>query len=80
RNVQDYFGTPVLSATFDGNPVTLPMSGLSVATPVGWNAPDPTGPEFNAFLVRTTRFARQAPDTAGSPRPPTRLSPRPTRR
>jgi hypothetical protein len=54
RNAQDFFAPPVLSGTYDGNPVSIPMTGLSVATPVGWTAPPPTGPEFNAFVLITT--------------------------
>jgi hypothetical protein len=51
RNAQDFFGPPVVSGTYNGGAVSIPMSGLSVATPVGWTAPDPTGPEFNAFVL-----------------------------
>ena len=58
RNVQDFFGAPVVSGTYDGGTVSIPMSGLSVAAPVGWPAPAPTGPEFNAFVVMTTRARR----------------------
>ncbi len=39
RNAQDYFGTPVFSGTYSGQPIKLPMTGT------------PTGPEFNAFVV-----------------------------
>jgi hypothetical protein len=51
RNAQDFFGAPVASGIFDGSPVTLPLSGLSVASPVGWPAPPATGPEFNVFVL-----------------------------
>lgn len=54
RNVQDYFGTPVVSnQTYaDGMSITLPMSGLTVATPIGLpHTPTSTGPEFAAFVV-----------------------------
>jgi hypothetical protein len=54
RNVQDYFGSVVVSGTYDGNPVQIPMTGLSVATPVGVAAPPPTGPKFNAFILTST--------------------------
>jgi hypothetical protein len=54
RNAQDFFGAPVASGTYSGGSVALPMSGLSVASPIGWSAPDPTGPEFNAFIVTGT--------------------------
>jgi hypothetical protein len=51
RNAQDFYGTPVASGIFDGSLVTLPLSGLTVASPVGWPAPSVTGPEFNVFVL-----------------------------
>ena len=51
RNVQDYFGAPVLSGTYSGGLVVIPMEHLTVSAPVGWAAPAPTGPEFAAFIV-----------------------------
>ena len=51
RNAQDWFGAPVVSGTYDGSPLVLPMTGLSVAIPVGWPAPPASGPEFNVFVV-----------------------------
>ncbi len=51
RNAQDFFGAPVLTGTYAGGSITLPMSGLTVAAPIGGIAPPPTGPEFNVFVV-----------------------------
>ena len=51
RNAQDFFGAPVLTGTYGGGSIVLPMTGLSVAVPVGVVAPLPTGPEFNAFIL-----------------------------
>jgi hypothetical protein len=54
RNAQDFFGAAVLSGTYDGTPLRLPMTGLTVATPVGFSSPPPpTGPAFNVFILRT---------------------------
>ena len=53
RNAQDYFGAPLVAAVYDGGLVRIPLSGLSVASPVGLLAPLPTGPDFNAFVVVT---------------------------
>lgn len=50
-NAQNFFGTPVLSGTYQGGAITLPMTGLTPATPVGIGAPPPSGPAFNAFVV-----------------------------
>ena len=52
RNAQDYFAPPVQSGVFDGHPLELPMTGLSVAKPMGGlKAPAPTGPTFNVFVL-----------------------------
>jgi PKD repeat protein len=53
RNAQNYFGTPVLTGTYAGETVSIPMAASSVETPAGATAPNPTGPEFNAFIVLT---------------------------
>lgn len=52
RNAQDFFAAPVLSGIFDGQPLQLPMTGLTVAAPVGGMlTPPPTGPTFNVFVL-----------------------------
>jgi len=51
RNVEDYFGTPVLTGSYDGRPLKLPMTNLKVAAPVGSQSPDSTAPEFAVFVV-----------------------------
>jgi hypothetical protein len=61
RNAQNYFGTPVLSGTYAGGTVSLPLTGLPVAAPVGYSKPPATGPEFNAFVLVTTHFAEPTP-------------------
>jgi PKD repeat protein len=53
RNAQDFFGPPVLSGVYPGGSLTLPMTGLTVAAPIGAAAPAPTGPDFNVFVVLT---------------------------
>jgi hypothetical protein len=52
RNAQDFFAAPVLSGTFDGRRLRLPMRGLTVAKPNGpFATPAPTGPQFNTFIL-----------------------------
>ena len=52
RNAQDFLAAPVLSGIFDGQPLQLPMTGLTVAAPVGGMlTPPPTGPTFNVFVL-----------------------------
>jgi hypothetical protein len=52
RNVQDWFGQPVASGTFNGT-LSLPMSGVAPPAPVGMaesRAPR-TGPDFDVFVI-----------------------------
>jgi hypothetical protein len=53
RDVQDYFGAPVTTGTYDGKLVQIPMSGLKSAMPVGVVPVNPqhTGPQFGAFVL-----------------------------
>ena len=53
RCAQNFFGKPVLSGTYDGNPLPLPMSDLAASPPAGAPTPPLTGPEFNAFILLT---------------------------
>jgi len=77
RNAQDFFGAPVLSGTYSGGSVSLPMTGLSVAAPIGWAAPSITGPEFNAFVVIPVLGA-PAPTATRTPTPGPSATPTPT--
>jgi hypothetical protein len=53
RNVQNFSGTPVLTGTYSGGPVSLPMTNLVSAKPANSAFPTPsTGKEFNAFVLR----------------------------
>jgi hypothetical protein len=52
RNVQDYFAGPVVTGTYSGGTISLPMTNLSVAIPIGvTNVPASTGPVFNVFVL-----------------------------
>ena len=52
RNAQDFFAPPVLSGIFDGQPLQLPMAGLTVAKPMAaLRTPPPTGATFNVFVL-----------------------------
>ena len=56
RNVQDLFGTPVLSGTYLGGSVSIPMAGVTPPVPIGGSprAPIRTGPAFDVFLVTSS--------------------------
>jgi Right handed beta helix region len=67
HNAQDFFGPPVLSGTYTGQPLELPMTNLSVALPNGPLAtPPPTGPTFNVFVLRPTATPLQMRQAGGS--------------
>jgi hypothetical protein len=53
RNAQDFFGAPVVSGTYNGSSISIPMAGQTVAQPQGIvsNPPKPTGPEFGVFVL-----------------------------
>jgi len=55
RNVQDLFGKPVLSGTYAGGAVEIPMTGVEPPRPVGRSGPTPalmrTGPAFDVFVL-----------------------------
>jgi hypothetical protein len=81
RNAQDFFGAAVLTGTYNGGSISLPMNNLSVATPYGVGAPPSVGPEFNAFVLlpassagvpTPTRTPTKTPTPSGSQPTPTR--------
>ena len=53
RNAQDYFAPPVLTGTYTGNPLSLPMNNLTVAVANGWSGSSTptTGRQFNVFVL-----------------------------
>jgi Big-like domain-containing protein len=58
RNVQDWWGSPVVSGTYAGGSVSIPQAAITPPVPVGQDqqraARPITGPEFNAFVVLRT--------------------------
>jgi PKD repeat protein len=78
RNAQNIYGPPVVSGTYAGGSVTLPMTGLTPATPVGYAAPPSTGPAFGVFVVLSASLGPPSPPTASftySPATPTANAP-----
>ena len=56
RDVQDFYGKPVVTGKYDGKAVVVPMTGLTVAAPIGrdpklYHTPPHTAPEFGVFVV-----------------------------
>jgi hypothetical protein len=52
-NAQNFFGSPVLSGSYNGGSVSVPMTGLTAAPAIGNVAaePQPTEPLFGAFVL-----------------------------
>ena len=57
HNVQRLYGSPVVSGTYAGGTVQIPMDGVSPPPRIGRTTPTPpvTGPHFDTFVV--TRVA-----------------------
>jgi hypothetical protein len=53
RDAENYFGPPIVTGIYDGAPVSIPMTGLSIATPNGAvpTTPTHTAPQFGAFVL-----------------------------
>jgi hypothetical protein len=56
RDAQNYFGSPVVSGTYRGGSLSVPMNGTAVSMPAGTVAVPPkhTSPEFGVFILRKT--------------------------
>ncbi len=68
RDAQNWFAKPVVTGTYSGEPVTIPMTGLTVAPILGakhtgraakrmlaMKAPPHTAPEFGVFVIRKVK-------------------------
>jgi hypothetical protein len=55
RDAQNFFAPPVASGACEDSPLDLPLTGLSVAPPIGQVpvAPQHTAPDFAVFIVLT---------------------------
>jgi hypothetical protein len=52
RNAQDYYGAPVLTGTYTGQPLSISMVGLRVVNPIGYGPLTPnTAPDFGVFVL-----------------------------
>ena len=69
RNAQDYFAPPVLTGTYTGSPLLLPMTNLTVAVPTGWSssATPTTGTQFNVFVLIGSAASATPPQITQQP-------------
>ena len=53
RDVENWFNGPVVSGTYSGAPVSIPMTGLTVMQPFGSipYPPSHTAPQFGVFVL-----------------------------
>jgi hypothetical protein len=60
KDAQNVLGPPILTGTYTGAPVQIPMVGLTVAAPVGvgLDAVPHTAPEFAVFVVTRSASSR----------------------
>jgi hypothetical protein len=68
QDAQNFYGPPVASGTYTGSPVSLKMTGLTKAAPVGFPAPAHTAPQLGTFVVLPVAGPSSAP------LPPTNLT------
>jgi uncharacterized protein YjdB len=57
QNVQDFYGTPVATGTYDGSTLQLPTGGVAPPALLGRSpatSPPVTGPTFNVFVLMKT--------------------------
>lgn len=51
RDAQNYLGTPIVSGTYNGGGIQLPLTSRAAAQPVGGMAPNLLTPEFGVFVM-----------------------------
>jgi hypothetical protein len=59
RDAQNFYGKPAVTGKYDGKDISIPMTGLTVAAPIGrdpqkYPRPPHTAPEFGAFVLMKT--------------------------
>jgi len=74
-DAQNYFGPPVLRATYQGGAISVPMAQTALAAPIGLPTPPSSAPIFRVFVLRTLPSPRKAPVPVE--RPGVHLTPRP---
>lgn len=74
RNAQNVLAAPVLSGTYSGAKLAVPMTGLQPAQPIGspgaYEPADQTGTLFNVFVLTSAEGAPPPPVDAGTVAPP----------
>jgi hypothetical protein len=61
KHVMDLYGAPVLTGTYTGAPITLPMTNLPISAPINAARPPGPFPTFAVFVVLPGEIPRRAP-------------------
>jgi hypothetical protein len=67
QDAQNFFGSPVVSGTYAGGAVSIPMTNLQKAAPAGFAAPAHTAPLLGTFVVMPAGIS------SAKPAPPTNI-------
>ena len=51
QDAQNFYGPVVATGTYSGKAISIPMTGLTKAQPVGFPAPAHTAPQFGIFVI-----------------------------
>jgi hypothetical protein len=68
RDVQNYWGTPILAAVYTGGSITIPMTGTDITQPVHRNCRTHTTAEFGAFVLSSHGTSAVPGSSVGSTR------------
>ena len=66
RDAQNFYGAPVVTGTYNGGSITLPMTQTAAAQMINYTTPPHTSSEFGVFVVLPTSGSTSsapAPDT-----------------
>jgi hypothetical protein len=75
RNAQNFYAPPVLQGVYGGGSISIPMSGWTIAQPVGEPRSWPTtAPEFGAFVLMGGQAPQVTPSPTGALSTPTRTA------
>ena len=65
RDAQNFYGSPVVTGTYNGGSITLPMTQTSTAQMINYSTPPHTSSEFGVFVVLPTSGSTSSAPAAG---------------
>ncbi len=67
RSARNFFGQAVSAGIYAGGSVSIPLTALTAAAPIGVTLPTPGASDFQVFVLRTLVPARANPEPAPTP-------------